>query len=266
MLECTDGSLTCGAIEGAPTAEECNGVDDDCDGPVDEDDVCAIFASCQDALASGESTDGVYGIADLVGQQRDVWCDQSTDDGGWTLVASSRNGMFDDQRSDWHAQLTTLAPASPTAGVWDGLRGLGQRFDVRFTCRAAAAGADAPMDVDLSFYDVPWYWEMTTGTDAQSCLSEGNGAGADPPPARRNNLNDDTRPAGDPWNDKGYLEMEDSCGDVNDFTIDFDDKGIDGASERDGTDWGEDDIQLKCATARARELDGQWFIFVRERP
>ena len=54
-----------------------------------------------------------------------------------------------------------------------------------------------------------------------------NGAGAtNPPPARCNLVAGTCLPLGDQWN-AGYLEGEDSCGDTGDFTIDFDDRGMD---------------------------------------
>ena len=44
-------------------------------------------------------------------------------------------------------------------------------------------------DHDLTFYDVNWYMEWTSGGDSDSCFEEDNGQGATiPTPARRNNL------------------------------------------------------------------------------
>jgi len=68
---------------------------------------------------------------------------------------------------------------------------------------------------------------------------------------------------GDDWNASGYLEGEDSCGDTGDFSVDFDDRGMD-SDESDGTDWGEDDSSKKCGV-RALS-DGEWFIWARELP
>ena len=102
----------------APRA--CGGVDHDCDGVVDYDGdgdgyqdasvcpesgdcddtdpavvpdanlLCPLGASCLDLLTAGYDVDGLYAIdPDGVRTGRDtfeVWCDQQTDGGGWTLV------------------------------------------------------------------------------------------------------------------------------------------------------------------------------------
>ncbi len=126
--------------------------------------------------------------------------------------------------------------------------------DVRFACKLAAA--DPAMTVDLTFYDVDWYTEITSGPDSATCFAEaGNPPAA---PERRDNLAGVTLPVGDPW-DGGGLVGEDTCGDADDFTVDFDDRGMDG-DEGDGTDWGEDDGKPKCGESNAGEA---WFLFVR---
>ncbi|MGK0357839.1 MAG: hypothetical protein ACI9U2_000122 [Bradymonadia bacterium] len=262
-----NGGVQCDGQAGAPGLELCDGEDNDCDGDTDEALNCDVFRSCAHALQGGNVADGIYVIdADGEGdaEPQSIWCDQTTDGGGWTLVGSSQNTTLNDQSSAWYADLVTLAPTRGNDGIWDGLRPLGERFDVRFTCRAAVAGADQPFDVDLSFYDTPWYTEFTTGTDAESCFSENTGYQDDSPvPARRDNLGVRFRRRGDLYDASGYLEGEDSCSDVGDFTVDFDNRGMD-ADEDDGTDWGEDDTSRKCG---ARGLaGGQWFVWARERP
>ena len=164
-----------------------------------------------------------------------------------------------DEQTAWHVDLTTVDPNNTTPGVWDGLRqhivATGGVSDVRFTCTQFLGG---PFVVDLSFYDTIWYTEFTQGTDADSCFNENDGLGADPPPARRDNIAGTLLPAGDPWN-SGFLEGEDSCPDTSDFTVDFDDRGM-GGDPGDGTDWGSDNGTDKCGFG----LGIGWFLFVRE--
>ena len=131
--------------------------------------------------------------------------------------------------------------------------------DIRFTCKQMP-NANA-YNVDLSFYNIIWYGEITTGSEAQSCFSEDNGNSDDQPtPARRNNINNMFLPVNDQWN-AGYFEGEDACSETADFTVDFDDRGMD-SNQGDGTDWGEDDTSKKCGTDGLQ--DGAWHIWVRE--
>ncbi len=268
VVQCTNGQTSCTARPGAPTFEICDGLDNNCDGQVDENPACLVFASCLRAWAAGYHTSGIYRIG-TDAAFNEVYCDQASDGGGWTLVGSTRAATLNDQRSDWYDDLRTLAPAAGHDGVWGGLRGLNrQNYDVRFACRAAAGGQAATMDVDMSFYNTIWYGEWTTGTDAQSCFSENQGAGYDGGTARRNNLNRTYLPQGTNWLGTDlrqitrYLEGEDSCDDTGDFTVDFQDRGMD-SNEVDGTDWGEDDSLKKCGN-RNDAADGQWFVFARE--
>jgi hypothetical protein len=220
-----------------------------------------VFQSCRDAFDQGFHISGTFRLHPDGANEQRVYCDQLTDGGGWTLVAATEGGTLNDQRSDYYADLQSLDPEGAHEGIWWGMRGLAPRSDVRFACRAEVLASDAPMTVDLTMYDVNWYTEWTTGTDADSCFSEGNGRGDDnPPPRRRNNLTEQVLELGDQWNG-GYLEAEDSCSDSGDFTVDFDDRGMDN-NQSDGTDWGEDDGSRKCGNSGL--ATGQWFIFVRE--
>jgi hypothetical protein len=257
------GELACDAVAGQPVAELCNGIDDDCDGAVDNGRDCRVYRSCLDAYTRGAVANGVYRLSpDGVAAAVDVYCDQTTDFGGWTLVGSTVGTPLNDQGQNHYADLSTLAPAGAHLGIWNGLRGLSDRFDLRFACRDAVRAADAPMTVDLSFYRTPWYQEFTAGADSDSCFSENNGEGEDlPQPARRNNLNGAFASRGTSWA-LGYLEGEDSCGDTGDFTVDFADRGMD-SNQSDGTDWGEDDNSRKCGASGL--ATGQWFVFARER-
>ena len=222
-------------------------------------EVATSYASCREAFEAGATATGIYRIRANEGEPVSIYCDQATDGGGWTLVASTARETLNDEASSWYRDLQSLAPSGANTGIWDGLRGRAGSFDVRFACRDHLGQSDDAMTVDMSFYQVPWYEEFTRGSDAESCFSEGNGRAADPPPARRNNLLSSELSEGNAWR-AGYLEGEDHCGDTGDFTIDFDDRGMD-ANESDGTDWGEDDGRRKCGR---RDVTGQWFVFVRE--
>jgi hypothetical protein len=259
---CTPDGLVCDAEPGDPGVEVCNDADDDCDGRVDEGLFCRAFRSCQHALDEGFGVDGVYRLdPDGDGQADDVYCDQTTDGGGWTLVASTRDQTLNDQAGPWHADLRTLAPAAGHLGVWDGMRPvMGDVADIRFACRDRVEPADAPLTVDLSVYAADWYERITRGVDGASCF-EGGAI-----PARRDNRSGAVRTVGQGWASEtdgrtGFVG-EDACGDTADFTVDFDDRGMD-AHQSDGTDWGEDDGTAKCG--RSGVDAGQWFVFARER-
>ena len=93
-------------------------------------------------------------------------------------------------------------------------------------------------------------------------LKRPNGQGATlPTPARRNNVSREELPKGDEYT-AGFLEGEDSCDAIDDFSVDFDDRGMSG-DPFDGTDWGESDGCLKCGANGCLD-EGQWFVFVRE--
>ena len=50
--------------------------------------------SCEDAVEQGVTTDGIVTIT-LGGERTEVWCDASTDNGGWTLVYAYSFNAFD---------------------------------------------------------------------------------------------------------------------------------------------------------------------------
>lgn len=249
---------------GGPQCDACIGgkscvVDSDCESGACNAGTCRVIHSCTDLLdIPGIHTSGPYTLEapDGSGGFR-TWCDMSNDGGGWTLVGATRNGPLRDQAAVWNPDLAREIPLSQHDGVWSAFRGTeGTRHDVRFTCRPNVAAANL---VDLSFYGTTLYREMTAGTDAETCTSTpGN---AITPPFRRDNLSGRERARGIPFS-SGALVVEDACGDLLDFTVDFDGGGVAG-DFFDGTGWGSSDGQARCGGPVAPG-QGVWWLWVRD--
>jgi RHS repeat-associated protein len=84
LTVCTDAREVCGVEAGAPVAELCNEIDDDCDGPVDEGDVCPdVSDPTVEIILSDDLVD--------VGTQITITL-RATDDRGVTATSLRING------------------------------------------------------------------------------------------------------------------------------------------------------------------------------
>ena len=97
------------------------------------------FVSCLHHLWGQDTNSGSYYIV-VGGVQYPVYCDQVTDAGGWTLVASTLGTPVQDQGSSWYNDLTTLQPVSAHTGIWNGFRDMfaSSNGDFRVSCKVCA--------------------------------------------------------------------------------------------------------------------------------
>jgi hypothetical protein len=173
-----------------------------------------------------------------------------TDGGGWTLVLShaATTVPLSDGAGPYHSDLRRIAGIMPLAAgaryVWDGMRAVyGANTDIRFTC--SHSSAPATNRVDLVFYDVPWYNELTAGPEDAVCFFDGTTGAGIMPPARRDVVGDRFLAAGSPWS-RGYLSSERTCATSVDFQVDFETGGGGSGST---TNWGAFNNVVYCGTA-----------------
>ncbi|WP_295795681.1 fibrinogen-like YCDxxxxGGGW domain-containing protein, partial [uncultured Microbacterium sp.] len=82
---------------------------------------------------------------------RAVYCDMTTDGGGWTQVANSYDYTFNDQSQGYYSSIAGKVPGGRHYGIWNGMRDyVTGNADVRFTCKLDKNSNSN--NVDLSYY------------------------------------------------------------------------------------------------------------------
>jgi large repetitive protein len=153
--DCDDSDPTINPV----ATEVCSGGDMDCDGVVP--DLCVTCA--EQLLADPTAIDGLY-VVDLdgTGSGQEVWCDMSTDGGGWTLV----------QRTVWDWDLSSELLTGWTEWLGSTLGDPDEGYAYRM---AGELWTELNVDLDHMIVNVardgsdgsdcdPLYYKGTTGT------------------------------------------------------------------------------------------------------
>jgi len=138
-----------------------------CDGDAwaDVQSKRARSTSCKDLLAQGHTSDGMYTITPKVGGPAvAVYCDMTTDGGGWTLVSYSHRAALG-SAADLYAMPTSFSPG------WDaGARANIAVIDARELIRNGAAVAlttttgGAPVTGNIKSYTTAHTWPLQNPT------------------------------------------------------------------------------------------------------
>ncbi len=80
---CVNGAFVCDAVAGQPSVEQCNGVDDDCDGVADEglvNGACAVGSGACAALGQSVCVNGAFVCSAVAGTPSPEVCNSADDD------------------------------------------------------------------------------------------------------------------------------------------------------------------------------------------